>query len=159
MRLRVLQFLAIVFVALALVPAGAHLLELPSKIGLPQDQYFTVQAIYRGWALLGIVLFGALGLTLMLAVAVRRRRSPFLLALAAFVLVAATLAIFFVWTYPANQATANWTVAPANWRALRVQWEYAHAVNAVLTFLALCSVTLSTLAECAASAVTPAARS
>lgn len=46
---------------------------------------------------------------------------------------------------PANQATANWTVAPDNWRALRMQREYSHAVNAVLTFLALCAVTLSVL--------------
>ena len=58
-------------------------------------------------------------------------------------LIAATLAIFFVWTYPANQATANWTVPTPNWQALRTQWEYAHAVNAVLTFLALCLLTWS----------------
>jgi hypothetical protein len=33
---------------------------------------------------------------------------------------------------------------PANWQALRRQWEYAHAANAVLTFAALCLVTLAT---------------
>lgn len=147
MGLRVLQFLAIVFVALALAPGGAHLFALPNKIGLPQDQYFTVQGIYRGWALLGIVLFGALAACLALTVALGRRRLPFLLALTAFFLVAATLVIFFAWTYPANQATANWTMVPANWAELRAQWEYSHAVNAVLTFLALCAVTLSTLVE------------
>jgi hypothetical protein len=76
---------------------------------------------------------------------VRRQRVPFWLALAAFLLVAGTLAIFFTWTYPANQATNNWTVVPANWQELRTQWEYAHAANAVLTFLTLCSVTLSAL--------------
>ena len=55
------------------------------------------------------------------------------------------LAIFFAWTYPANQATANWTVAPPNWAELRLRWEYAHAVNAVLTFVGLCAVTLAGL--------------
>ena len=64
----------------------------------------------------------------------------------AFLLIAATLAIFFVWTYPANQATQNWTAAPANWTALRAQWEDAHAAGAVLTFAALCLVTASGLA-------------
>jgi hypothetical protein len=142
---RVAQFLAIVFTALALVPAGAHLFELPNKIGLAEDAYFVVQNIYRGWALFGIVLFGALAANLALAIMVRRQRAPFWLALAGFLLVAATLAIFFTWTYPANQATSNWTVVPANWQELRTQWEYAHAANAVLTFLALCSVTLSAL--------------
>jgi Domain of unknown function (DUF1772) len=145
MGLRVAQFLAIVFTALALVPAGAHLLELPNKIGLPQDDYFVVQGIYRGWALFGIVLFGALGANVVLAILARRQRAPFWLALSAFLLVAAILVIFFIWTDPANQATSNWTVVPENWQELRRQWEYAHATNAVLTFLALCAVTLSVL--------------
>ena len=57
---RVVQFLAIAFTALALVPAGAHLFELPNQIGLPQDDYFVAEGIYRGWALFGVVLFGAL---------------------------------------------------------------------------------------------------
>jgi hypothetical protein len=89
-------------------------------------------------------LFGALGADLWLAIMLRRRRAAFWLALAGFGLMAAVLAIFVTWTYPANQATANWTVAPADWQTLRRQWEYAHAANAVLTFAALCLVTLAT---------------
>jgi hypothetical protein len=143
--LRLTQFFAIVLTALALVPAGAHLAELPNKIGLDQEAYFIVQNIYRGWALFGIVLFGALAANLVLAIMVHRQRTPFWLALAGFLLVAATLIIFFIWTYPANQATSNWTVVPANWQQLRTTWEYAHATNAVLTFLALCAVTWSVL--------------
>jgi heme/copper-type cytochrome/quinol oxidase subunit 1 len=145
MGLRTAQFVAIVLTALALVPAGAHLFELLNKIGLSQQEYFVVQGIYRGWALFGIVIFGALGANLVLAILARRQRAPFRLALSAFLLVAATLVIFFIWTYPANQATSNWTVVPPNWQELRLQWEYAHATNAVLTFLALCAVTLSAL--------------
>jgi hypothetical protein len=140
-----MQFLAVVLTALALVPAGAHLFELPNKIGLPQDQYFTVQQIYRGWALFGFVLCGAIAADLALAVMLRRQRAPFLLALAASAAMAGVLAIFFTWTFPANQATSDWTVIPADWQELRVRWEYSHAVNAILTFAALCSVTLSVL--------------
>jgi hypothetical protein len=143
--LRLVQFLAIVLTALALVPAGAHLFELPNKIGLAEEAYFVVQGIYRGWALFGIVLFGALAANLALAIMVRRKRAPFRLASLAFLAVAATLAIFFTWTYPANLATRDWTVVPTNWQELRLQWEYAHAANAVLTFLALCAVTWSVL--------------
>jgi len=145
MGLRATQFCAIVLTALALVPAGAHLFELPNKIGLSQQDYFVVQGIYRGWALFGVVLIGALIATLVLAVLVRGERTSFWLALAAFVLIGGTLVIFFIWTYPANQATSNWTVAPADWQALRAQWEYAHAANAVLTFVALCCVTFPAL--------------
>jgi hypothetical protein len=143
--LRLAQFLAIVLTALALVPAGAHLAELPNKIGLDQKAYFAVQNMYRGWALFGIVLFGPLAANLALATMLRRQRAPFWLALAGFLLMAATLVIFFIRTYPANQATSNWTVVPANWQQLRTTWEYAHATNAVLTFLALCAVTWSVL--------------
>jgi hypothetical protein len=143
--LRVLQFFAVVLTALALVPAGAHLFELPNKISLSQEEYFVVQSIYRGWALFGVVLIGALVVNLALALMVRDQRASFWLALAAFILVAGTLAVFFTWTWPANQATSNWTVPTDNWRELRAHWKYAHAANAVLTFIALCCVTLSVL--------------
>jgi hypothetical protein len=143
MGVRVLRFCAIMLTALALVPAGAHFFELPNKIGLEQHAYFTVQSIYRGWALFGVVLFGALFANLALTLLLAFRRRPWLLPLLAFVLVAGTLAIFFIWTYPANQATSNWTLPTPNWATLRLHWEYAHAVNAVLTFIALCLLTWS----------------
>jgi hypothetical protein len=144
-RLRVVQFLALAFVALALVPSGAHLFALPNKIDLAREQYFVVQNIYRGWALFGIVLFGALLASLALALLLRGRGAAFVLALVAFCCIALSLVIFFVWTYPANQATDNWTTIPANWEQLRRQWEYSHAANALVTFVAFCSVALSVL--------------
>ena len=145
MALRLVQFLAIALTALALVPVGAHFFELPNKMLLGQAEYFTVQGIYRGWALLGAVLIAAIAANLVLTIMLRRRRRAFWLAACAFILMAGTLAIFFGWTYPANQATANWTVVPADWPELRRQWEYSHAANAVLTFLALCVATLSVI--------------
>jgi len=92
---RAVQFLAIVLTAVALVPAGAHLVELPNKIGLAQEPYFIVQNIYRGWALFGIVLIGALAANLALTIVLRRQRAASWLALASFLLVALTLAVFF----------------------------------------------------------------
>ncbi len=145
MAIKTAQFLAILFTALSLVPAGAHLAELQNKIGLDQSAYFTVQNIYRGWALFGFALFGALAANLALAILVRQQRWPMLLAALAFLCIAATLAIFFTWTFPTNQATQNWTVQPENWEALRTQWEYSHAVNAIITFAGFCAVTLSVL--------------
>jgi len=143
--LKAIQFLALLFTALALVPAGAHLFALPNKIGLAQEQYFIVQNIYRGWALFGAVLLGALIANLLLAIMLRGRVAPFVLALVAFICVAVTLAVFFIWIYPANQATDNWTTIPENWEQLRRQWEYSHAANALVTFVAFCAVTLSVL--------------
>jgi hypothetical protein len=41
------RFFSLLFAALALAPALAHLLELPNKIGLSRDDYLIVQQIYR----------------------------------------------------------------------------------------------------------------
>jgi membrane-anchored protein YejM (alkaline phosphatase superfamily) len=75
----------------------------------------------------------------------RRQAVPAVCSAIAAVLLCVTLAVFFAWTFPVNQLTENWTVAPENWQMLRAQWEYSHAVNAVLTFLALCSATAAGL--------------
>jgi hypothetical protein len=144
--LRAVQFLALILTALALVPAGAHLFALPNKIGLAAEQYIIVQGIYRGWNLFGFVLVPAILIDLLLAVMQRRRAVAFRLALVAFVCMAATLAIFFIWTYPANVGTDFWTTIPPDLATLRDQWEYSHAANAVITFVALCAVALSILA-------------
>jgi len=151
MGLRVTQFIAIILTALALVPAGAHLLELVHKITLDRAQYLTVQQLYRGWAFLGAVLIAALLANLVLTIRSRRQGRPMRLAAIATLLLAANLTIFFIWTFPANQATGNWTVMPADWEALRDQWEYSHAVNALLTFLALSATLASSLSWPAAS--------
>jgi hypothetical protein len=145
MALKVMQFVALVLTALALVPAGAHLFELPNKIGLSQDRYFIVQSIYRGWALLGLVSVSAVASTLVLAIMLRGQGAAFWLAALAFLSMAGSLAIFFMWTYPANKATNNWAVVPANWDVLRTQWEYSHTANAAMIFIAFCSIALSIL--------------
>jgi hypothetical protein len=148
MRLKVLQFLAVVLIAMALVPVGAHLLARPNKIDMPEDQYFVAQAVYLVWGLpSSIVLVAAILTSLVLAIAMRGRGRAFWLALAAFVLMAATLVDYFVWTEPANQATDNWTFVPENWSDLRPQWEYSHTANAIVTFIALCAVMAATLIE------------
>jgi hypothetical protein len=64
MALRLIQFLAIMLTALALVPSGVHLPALPNKMAMAQAAYFIAQQIYAGWALFGIVLFGALAANL-----------------------------------------------------------------------------------------------
>lgn len=156
-RLDLLQLATLLFVALALVPAGAHFFELPNKMRLAPADYMAVQAIYRGWALFGIVLFGALALLIVHTVAIRRHPRAMRLSLGATLCVVANLAIFFAFTYPMNVATANWTVTPADFEAARAQWEYSHAVNAVVMLLAFLATAMSVLASRPAVAVDAAA--
>lgn len=144
--IKTLQFAAILCTAIALVAGGAHLLELPAKMDLSRDSYLIVQQIYRGWAFVGIAVVGALVSGAALVVLQRHRGAPIVLPLIATVCIAATLAIFFSFTYPANSVTHNWTVMPVEgWESLRRQWEYSHAASAVLHFVALASLVLSSV--------------
>lgn len=145
MSAKAVQFLAILVSALALVPSGAHLAALPNKIALPQGEYFTAQVIYYRWALLGLLWPAAIIVNALLAIVVSSQKWPLWFAVLAALSLILTLAIFLLWTFPANQATDNWSKAPENWQALRRQWEYSHAVNAVIVFVALCFTTLSVL--------------
>jgi hypothetical protein len=109
MTLNVLRFVSVTLTAVAMAGGVAHLLELPNKIGLSREDYRTVQQIYRGWALLGIAVTGALVSTAALAVQVRHRPAEFYLVVAAAPCIALSLIVFFVFTFPANRQTANWT--------------------------------------------------
>jgi hypothetical protein len=145
MSARFIAWLAIILNALALVPGGAHFFALPNKMMLAEEDYFVSQSVYRGWALFGIVLLAALAANIILAILSRRQGLAFVLNTAAAVCIGATIIIFFMRIYPANQLTNNWTLIPENWAQLRLQWEGSHALNAVITFVALCCVAWAAL--------------
>jgi hypothetical protein len=141
--MKVVSFLAIVLTALALAPGAAHVLELPNKLGMSGGEYLVVQGVYRGWWSLGLLLLAALAANATLATVTRDQATPFMLALGATFAIVAALTIFFVWTYPVNQATENWSRLPFQWRGLRSQWELSHAASAAVMLLALCCSVLS----------------
>jgi hypothetical protein len=145
MTVRAVAFAALLFAALALVPSGAHLAELPNKVHLSREAYLTVQQIYRGWALFGIVVIGALLSTLALTITVRRSGPPFGLAVLALACLIWTQIIFWTVTFPANRATENWTTLPSNWTDLRARWEYSHAAAAGLNLIAFVAIALAVL--------------
>jgi hypothetical protein len=140
-------FVALLATALALAGALAHVLELPNKITMSRDDYFVTQQIYSGWNRLAYLL--VVELTAMVAVAVRfwqspRVLSPTLVAIGG--LLAAQL-VFWIWTFPTNAATENWTMAPANWETLRAHWEYSHFAGAVCQLVAMGALIVAALAR------------
>jgi hypothetical protein len=135
--LNLLRLTALVLTALILIPSGAHLFSLAVKMNLPRPDYFTVQAIYAGWSLFSAPIFAAIVANAGLFLALRHTRATQARwALVSALLILASLAVFFIWIFPGNRATANWTASPANWEALRQSWEYGHAANALLIFAA-----------------------
>jgi hypothetical protein len=107
----------------------------------------TVQKIYAGWSFFGIPIITALLLTLIHTFMVRNDRRAFIMSLSAALCLIATQVIFWMFTYPINAATDNWTILPEAFEVARRQWEYSHAVNAVLTFVAFVSIILSVLSQ------------
>ena len=137
MAMNMVWVASLLLATLALMPAAAHLLELPNKIKLSGKEYLTVQRLYRGWALAGIVVAAALLSTLMLLFMLRGWPTAFALAWVAFLCIAGTQIVFWTFTYPVNRMTANWTFLPGDWPELRKRWEYSHAASAVLNLIAL----------------------
>ena len=129
-----IRFIALLFTAITLSAVMAHLLELRVKLDLPKEQYQVVQGLYSGWQWLGIFELGAIVATVIWAV-MARKAPAFAFVVTALIGFVLSLVVFFGYTFPTNQATANWTSLPANWADLRKTWEYSHALRAVLSLL------------------------
>ena len=136
--LRIAQLAAILTTALALVPGAAHVLELTNKMRLSRLDYLIVQRIYRGWQFVGIVVIAALAATLTLA---SKTQDP--LAWIAVAMIVATQVIFWTLTFPVNRRTRNWTRVSDDWAALRRQWEFSHALSALMNLVAFICVILA----------------
>ena len=74
-----------------------------------------------------------------------RSDQPYAASLAAFLCLAAAHAIFWIFTFPANQASANWTVVPPEFERMRAQWEWSHAAGALHDLTALVALLASVL--------------
>src|SRR5437773_10449441 len=104
---------SLLLATLAMMPAAAHVLELPNKIGLSGIEYLTVQRLYRGWAFARLVVVAALMSMLVLLFMVREFPTAFALAWVAFLCLIGTQLVFWTFTQPVNRVTANWTSFPA----------------------------------------------
>src|SRR5215467_8577751 len=116
------RLLAVISVALCLVPAGAHFFELANKMSLSTAEYMTTQKIYAGWSFFGVAIIAAIIFTLTHTLMVRAERAAFFLSLTALLCLVATQVIFWTFTYPMNVATNNRTVTPQHFEAVRRQW-------------------------------------
>lgn len=138
-------FIAILATAVALGGALAHAFEFFNKMRLGREDYFIVQTIYSGWNRLAYVLLVEMLAIIAVIVLYRHDHSVMWPAVAALVFLLASQAIFWIWTYPANVATNNWTEQPENWERLRQQWEYSHFAGAVLQVLTLSALLIGVL--------------
>jgi amino acid permease len=144
-QLDLVRALAILFCGLVLVPSGAHALELTNKMTMPAGAYMIAQRSYRGWASVGLFVVAALLCTGGLSLALRGQAPSFGPALFAFLCLVAAQLVFWLFTYPMNVRTHNWTSVPKDFEAVRRQWEYSHAAAAVLSLSAFVAVILAAM--------------
>jgi hypothetical protein len=79
------------------------------------------------------------------------RRPGFGLALAAAILFALALALWWVLVYPVNVELAKWVngPVPADWTAYRARWEWGHAVISLVELAGFAGLIASVLADTA----------
>jgi hypothetical protein len=137
MTMNTIWVVSLLLATLAMMPSAAHALELPNKIGLSGIEYLTVQRLYRGWSFARLIVAAALASMVILLFMVRELPEAFALAWIAFLCLAGTQLVFWIFTQPVNRVTANWTFLPGDWSELRRRWEYSHAASAALNLAAL----------------------
>ena len=146
------RFMTIMFTALSLGPALAHLLEMPAKITFDGALWLELlHTLYPpAFGTAGAFFeVGALISAIVLTILVRKRHPAFVWTLFGALFLAASHAAFWVWVAPVNEAMAPLTpeTLPANWMDLRNQWEYTHAARAVLQLIGLGALVFSLLVE------------
>ena len=154
--LTTLQIVTLMLVALAMVPAAAHALELPGKMRLSREIYLAVQRIYYpGFTVAGFAEVFSMIAALALVFITPRESAAFGLSLGALVLLLAMHAIYWGITAPVNKIWLKGErlsktgetffrvnddadeLPPAEWTSLRNRWEYSHVLRAVLVTIAL----------------------
>jgi hypothetical protein len=154
MLLKVTRFVAIMLAALTLGLSFCHLMQLPARMGW--DQYLWVGSTVQG----GLYnLFGSIGAVIdvatvialaLLAYFVREHGRPgFRLALAAAILFALALVLWWVLVYPVNVELAKWVngPVPADWTDYRSRWEWGHAIISVVELAGFAALVASVLAD------------
>ena len=150
-----IEILAATLVGLSACMGLAHVLELPGKLRLTEEEYRIVQPIYYpGFTIGGFIgEFGGILVTAAL-VAITPKPSPALwLRAAALAALLAMHGIYWLMTHPVNKfwlagqpvrgagggffAFGPQSRRRGDWRNLRDQWEMSHVIRAVLTLVAL----------------------
>lgn len=151
MLTKIFRFLTLMSVALSMAMAFCHLLQLPPRMSFDAELWRNTQTMYQNFGPpIGALIEGAaVAFSVLLTIMVLRRRPAFQWTLLGALCMVASMGAWWFFINPVNQAMVNWTAAtmPADWQWFRAQWEYTHAVRAVLQIVGFSSLLISTLVE------------
>jgi hypothetical protein len=152
MELRTARFVVIMLAALSLGVGIGHLMQLPARMGW--DQYLWVGSTVQGgtYALpgpLGVLLQVATIIALIVLALLLRRHGAagFAFTVAAAVMFAIGLLIWWVLVYPVNVELTKWVngPVPGNWAEWRSLWEWGQAANGLAQLFGFAALIASLL--------------
>jgi len=153
--IRAWRFITLMLASFSLSLSMTHLLELPQRMQFDQQLWVRVTVFENVYKLFGFGSFGAAFETtailtaIVLAFLVRKHGSTFYWTLGGAILLVLAFVSFIMFVLPMNAEFAQWVTnpIPADWTRYRDQWEYAHAVNALIKIIGLSLLVISVLVE------------
>jgi hypothetical protein len=148
MTLRLLQFLAVVFMGVQLGVSYAHFMQMSGKLALPLDCYILVQNQVISYRVkLAFIEIPSIISAIGAATLIRKYRKTFYLTLLGSLCMVLMWTIWAVFIQPINQQIDGWTIttAPSNWTEIRYQWHYYHLIRLVIALVGMSALTLSLL--------------
>jgi uncharacterized membrane protein len=139
--------------SLSLSLSMTHLLELPQRMQFDRQLWVRVTVLENVYKLFGSVgaafEITAILTAIVLVFLVRRRGSTFYWTLGGAIFLVLAFVSWIMFVAPMNAEFAKWLTnpIPADWRQYRNQWEYAHAINALLKIIGLSLLVISVLVE------------
>ena len=147
------RFITLMLASFSLSLSMTHLLELPQRMQFDQQLWVRVtvfENVYKLFGSVGAVFEVTAILTaIVLAFLVRKHGSTFYWTLGGAILLVLAFVSFIMFVLPMNAEFAQWGTnpIPADWTRYRDQWEYAHAVNALIKIIGLSLLVISVLFE------------
>nr|WP_256388851.1 DUF1772 domain-containing protein [Calothrix sp. 336/3] len=130
-----------------------HLLELPQRMQFDQQLWVRVTVFENVYKLFGSVgaafEITAILTAIVLVFLVRKCGSTFYWTLIGAIFLVLAFVSWIMFVAPMNAEFAKWLTnpIPADWRQYRDQWEYAHAINALIKIIGLSLLVISVLVE------------
>ncbi|HXB32991.1 MAG TPA: hypothetical protein VNV35_06205 [Puia sp.] len=131
--INLLRLVAFVLAGLALIRPMMNFAALPSVISLPKDDYAAVQYANHSWAWLEIIRLASFFSIVALFPFEREHNRVIWPIRGAFIAQLLIIVLYVAFTLPINIETFHWTFFPdSNWAWLRIEWEYANALSAII---------------------------
>lgn len=151
--LRMWRFITIMLTSFSLSLSMAHLMELPRRIQFDQELWVRVtvfENVYRYFGIVGAVFeISAILTAIVLVFLMPRKSSAFYWALGGAILLVVAFISWILFVAPMNAEFARWLTnpIPQDWTRYRDQWEYTHAINALIKIVGLSLIVVSALIE------------